>query len=133
MIQRVTPALLLVWMGYAYFFVTTQEGKFGAEACHLVRHGGSRVLSTATVTLCHREECFSLFHSTLLDGDRAPRGRSLLQKEKRKIRDILKNRLRSLASKTSSAPFHNTFSYLFSYFYFLQDTTLAFWSRADSS
>jgi hypothetical protein len=28
------------------------------------------------------KDCFSFFHSTLLEGDRTPRGRSLLQKEK---------------------------------------------------
>ena len=48
----------------------------------LVSHGGFRVFSTATVTLCHPEQCFSLLHSTLLEGDRELRGRSLLIFEK---------------------------------------------------
>lgn len=42
-----------------------------------IRQRGYRVLSTFTVTSCHRKECFSLFHATLLEGDRAAQGRSL--------------------------------------------------------
>jgi len=38
-----------------------------------------------TVTICHRGECFCLLYSTLLEGDRAPRGRSLLHLEKRRF------------------------------------------------
>ena len=38
-----------------------------------------------TVTICHRGECFSLIHSTLLEDDRAPRGRSLLHIEMRRF------------------------------------------------
>ena len=37
-----------------------------------------------SVTICHCGECYSLFHSTLLEGDRAPRGRSLLPKKLRR-------------------------------------------------
>ena len=39
----------------------------GADACHSVRHWGFRVLSTTTVTICHRENCFNLFQSTIVE------------------------------------------------------------------
>ena len=51
-----------------------------------IRQRGFRVLSTSTVTSCHRKECFSLFHSTLLEGDRASRGRSVFKKLARTFR-----------------------------------------------
>ena len=36
-----------------------------------IRQRGFRVISTSMVTSCHREECFSLFHSTPLVNGRA--------------------------------------------------------------
>ena len=36
------------------------------------------------MTICHCGECFSLLRSNLWEGDRAPRSRSLLKKEKYK-------------------------------------------------
>ena len=62
------------------FFITIQGDTFGAGACYVIRQRGFRVLSTSTVTSCHREECFRLFHSTPLEGA----GSFVVQQKKKK-------------------------------------------------
>ena len=81
--ERFKPALSLLGPGTLIFVVMIQASNFGADAYHSIKHRGFRVLSTldSTVTICHCGKCFSPFHSTLLEGDRAARGRSLFQKK----------------------------------------------------
>ena len=71
--------------GMLIFRHDTRRQIWSGSLSSQVRHRGFRILSTATVALCHREECFSLFHSALLEGDRAPRGCSLLCQKRRKL------------------------------------------------
>ena len=42
-------------------FWSLQADNFGAGVCYPIRERGFHVLSTSMVTICHREECFSLF------------------------------------------------------------------------
>ena len=52
-----------------YMFVDIVDGNSGW-------HRGFRGLSTVTVTLCRREECFSLLHSTLVEREKEVNGAS---------------------------------------------------------
>ena len=55
-----------------------QAGTFGADAFQSIWHRGFHVI----LTICHCAQFFSFFHSTLLESDRAARGRSLFEQIK---------------------------------------------------
>ena len=98
--SRFKLSLSLFGASYADFCRHDTGKQFWSGCISL--HQASRISCPldSTVTICHCGHCFSLFHSTLLEGDRAARGRSLFEKNERENEKEEKMRRNNARKKT---------------------------------